>query len=82
MNDFYTRKDIDKSTIEFTISIPKDAFQKSYKALLKQELSNTKIDGFRKGKVPTDLVEPQVSTSIKTKVLEQLVPMYLTTALQ
>ncbi|MGI6484493.1 MAG: trigger factor [Candidatus Dojkabacteria bacterium] len=82
MNDFYTRKDVDKSTIEFTITIPKDAFQKSYKALLEQELSNTKIDGFRKGKVPTDLVEPQVSTSIKTKVLEQLVPMYLTTALQ
>lgn len=82
MEDFYTRKDIDKSTVEITITIPKDSFKKSYKALLSQELSNTKLDGFRKGKVPTNLVEPEVSTSVKVKTFEQLVPMYLTTALQ
>ncbi len=82
MDDFYKRTDIDKSTVELTITIPKDSFNKSYKAMLDQELSNTKIDGFRKGKVPSNLVETELGTSIKVKVFEQLLPMYLTTALQ
>jgi len=82
MDNFYTRKDVDKNTIEITITIPKASFQKSYKALLNQELSNTKLDGFRKGKVPTNLVGTEVKTSLKVKTFEQLVPMYLTTALQ
>lgn len=82
MKDFHTRKDISDSVVEFTITIPKDAFNKSYKAVLEQELSNTKLDGFRKGKVPTDMIEPEVKNTIKVQTFEKMVPMYLTTALQ
>lgn len=82
MEDFYKRVDLDKSTVEFTITIPKDSFAKSYKALLDQELSNTKIDGFRKGKVPSKLVESEIGTSVKVKTFEKMLPMFLTTALQ
>jgi len=82
MDDFYKRKDIDKNTVELTITIPKESFEKSYKAMLDQELSNTKIDGFRKGKVPSNLVESELGASLKVKVFEKLLPMYLTTALQ
>lgn len=82
MEDFYKRTNIDQNTIEFTITIPKDSFQKSYKAMLDQELSNTKIDGFRKGKVPSKLVESELGTSVKVKTFEKMLPMYLTTALQ
>ncbi len=82
MEDFYKRVDLDKSTVEFTITIPKDSFAKSYKAMLDQELSNTKIDGFRKGKVPSKLVESEIGASVKIKTFEKMLPMFLTTALQ
>ncbi|HOV29933.1 MAG TPA: trigger factor [Candidatus Dojkabacteria bacterium] len=81
-DNFYTRKDLDQSTVELTITIPKDAFDKSYKSLLEENAKKTQLNGFRKGKVPTDVVESQVSSAIKIETLEKLIPMYLATALQ
>lgn len=82
MTDFYTRKDIDNSTIEFTVTVPEQDFKKEYSALLKKNLEDTDIKGFRKGKVPTDFVEPHVGSSLKIQAFEKLVPMLITTALQ
>lgn len=82
MTDFYTRKDISKDTVEFTVTVPKDEFKKEYNVLLKKELSNTDIKGFRKGKVPSDFVEPHIGNSLKIQAFEKLVPMLITTALQ
>lgn len=82
MDNFYTRKDISDNTVEFTITIPKESFNKSYNAIVEQELSNTKLDGFRKGKVPTDLIEPEMKNTLKIQTFEKMLPMYLTTALQ
>ena len=82
MTDFYKREDISKDTIEFTITVPKDEYQKEYSMLLKKELENTDIKGFRKGKAPKDFVEPQVGSTLKIRAFENLVPMLLTTALQ
>lgn len=82
MTDFYTRKDISKDTVEFTVTVPKDEFKKEYSVLLKKELSNTDIKGFRKGKVPSDFVEPHIGNTLKIQAFEKLVPMLITTALQ
>ncbi|MHC1716897.1 MAG: trigger factor [Candidatus Dojkabacteria bacterium] len=82
MENFYERKDIDKSTIEIKITVPKDSFQKSYETLLNEELKKTNIKGFRKGKVPVDLIEPEMGNTIKIQAFEKLVPLYITTALQ
>lgn len=82
MDEFYKRKDIDKNTVEITVTIPKDSFKKSYDALLKDQLKKTDLKGFRKGKVPTDLIEPEISNTVKIEAFEKLVPLYLTTALQ
>jgi FKBP-type peptidyl-prolyl cis-trans isomerase (trigger factor) len=82
MTDFYTRKDIDNTTVEFTVTVPQDEFKKEYSALLKKNLEDTDIKGFRKGKVPTDFVEPQIGNSLKIQAFEKLVPMLITTALQ
>jgi trigger factor len=82
MEKFYERKDINKSTIEIKITIPKDSFKKSYEALLEEELKKADIKGFRKGKVPANLVEPEISETVKIKTFEKLVPLYVTTALQ
>lgn len=81
MSDTYKREDISKDTIQFKITIPKEEFDREYKAILKKELEDTNIKGFRKGKVPGDLVEPHVGHTLKIQALEKLIPEYLEKAL-
>lgn len=81
MSDTYKREDISKDTIQFKITIPKEDFDKEYKAILKKELEDTNIKGFRKGKVPGDLVEPHVGHTLKIQAIEKLIPQYLEKAL-
>ena len=82
MSDMYTRKDISDETIELTITIPKSAFKESYNAMLKDQTKDTDIKGFRKGKVPTDLVEPSMKPMLQFETFERLAPMYINTAVQ
>ena len=82
MSEFYQRKDISKDTIEFTITIPKDSFETSYKAMMKDRVKDVDIKGFRKGKVPTNLVEPQINQSVKLETLEKIAPLFISTAIQ
>ncbi len=82
MNDFYQRKDISKDTIEFEITIPKDSFKASYEAMMKDKVKGTDIKGFRKGKVPTQLVETQLKQTVKLETLEKVAPLYISTAIQ
>ncbi len=77
MSDMYKREDISKDTIQFKITIPKEEFDKEYQAILKKELEDTNIKGFRKGKVPGDLVEPHVGHTLKVQAIEKLIPQYL-----
>lgn len=81
MSETYKREDISKDTIQFKITIPKEEFDKEYKAILKKELEDTDIKGFRKGKVPGDLVEPHVGHTLKLQAIEKLIPQYLEKAL-
>lgn len=82
MSDFYQRKDISKDTIEFKITIPNDSFESSYNAIMKDKMKSTDIKGFRKGKVPTKLVEPQLKQSVRLETLEKIAPLYISTAIQ
>ncbi|MFA7627944.1 MAG: trigger factor [Candidatus Dojkabacteria bacterium] len=77
MSDTYKREDISKDTIQFKITIPKEEFDKKYQAILKKELEDTNVKGFRKGKVPGDLVEPHVGHTLKIQAIEKLIPQYL-----
>lgn len=78
----YKREDVSDSKIKLTITIPRDAFNQSYKALLKDQTKNTDIKGFRKGKVPTDLLEPGMKPMLQFETFEKLAPMYINTAIQ
>ncbi len=60
------------------LTIPYAEFKKSYEALLKGEASKTNIKGFRKGKVPAEMVEPQLKQMLSMEALERLIPIYLT----
>jgi FKBP-type peptidyl-prolyl cis-trans isomerase (trigger factor) len=82
MNDFYQRKNVSKDTIEFIITIPQDSFKRSYEALMKEKVKDTNIKGFRKGKVPTQLVETQLNQAVKLETLEKIAPLYISTAIQ
>jgi FKBP-type peptidyl-prolyl cis-trans isomerase (trigger factor) len=82
MSDMYKRKNISDGQIELTITMPRDSFEKSYKALLKDRAKEKDIKGFRKGKVPEDLVEPSVKPLLQFETFEQLAPMYINTAIQ
>ena len=77
MSDAYERENISKDTIQFKITIPKEEFEKEYKTILERELEDTSVKGFRKGKVPGDLVEPHIGDTLKIQAIEKLVPEYL-----
>jgi FKBP-type peptidyl-prolyl cis-trans isomerase (trigger factor) len=81
MSESYKRENLNKDTIQFKITIPKEDFKKEYNTLLEKELKDTDIKGFRKGKVPGDLVEPHVGHTLKIQAFEKLLPRYLEEAL-
>ncbi|HOT61211.1 MAG TPA: trigger factor [Candidatus Dojkabacteria bacterium] len=81
MNDFYTKKEINGHTFEFTITIPADNFKHSYDLLIKDYAKDTDVKGFRKGKVPADLISDQMKEVVKLETFERLAPLYINTAL-
>jgi FKBP-type peptidyl-prolyl cis-trans isomerase (trigger factor) len=82
MSDMYKRKDVSDEKIELTITMPRDAFDKSYKALLQDQAKDKDVKGFRKGKVPEDLIEPSMKPMLQFETFERLAPMYINTAIQ
>lgn len=81
MEDFYTKKEIDKNTIEFTITLPKENFEKSYEMVLKDFTKDTNVKGFRKGKLPADLLDNGTKQALKLDTFEKLAPLYVSTAI-
>lgn len=82
MEQTYTRKDISKDTIELTITIPHESFKSSYEIVLKDYTKDTNIKGFRKGKVPSELLEPNIKENIIIETIEKLAPLYINMAIQ
>ena len=64
--------------ITVDLKIPHDAFKTSYETLLKKEAENTNIKGFRKGKTPTEIIEPQLKQALSIQALDNLIPAYVT----
>lgn len=77
----YTKKDINDFTFELEIKIPAESFKHSYDLMLKDYAKDLDIKGFRKGKVPTNLISDQVREVVKFETFERLAPMYINTAI-
>ena len=77
----YTKKDINDFTFELEIKIPVESFKHSYDLMLKDYAKDLDIKGFRKGKVPTNLISDQVREVVKFETFERLAPMYINTAI-
>ncbi len=64
------------------LTIKRDVFDQSYEAALKQELKNAKRPGFRKGKVPREVLEKDIKDALSMDVLNRLIPFYVQRAIE
>jgi FKBP-type peptidyl-prolyl cis-trans isomerase (trigger factor) len=80
MSKSYTREDISKDSIELTVTVPSDAFIKSYNTLLEKEAKETNVKGFRKGSVPSDVIEGKLKESLMFETFERIAPVYVSQA--
>jgi trigger factor len=78
----HTKKDINYYTFELTITIPSDNFKKSYELLMQEYAKDTDIKGFRKGKVPSDLIGNDMKEAVRLEAFERLAPLYINTAIK
>jgi trigger factor len=69
-------KDIERlehSSLKLTITIGKDDLQSEYDNLLKDYLKNIQYPGFRKGKVPKNVLERKFGNTLKEETLGRIV---------
>ena len=63
-------KDLERS---LTVSIEKDLYQSKFNEKISNLKKNVKLDGFRKGKVPNDVIEQRYGGSVHAEVLNDLI---------
>ena len=63
-------KDLER---KLTVSVPVEDYQKKYGGKLSKIKSTAKLDGFRKGNVPDDVLKQRYGDSIHYEVLNELI---------
>ncbi len=58
-------KELENSQIALTITVDAASIEKAYQERLKKYVSNLQVDGFRKGKVPSSIVERKYGEGIR-----------------
>jgi len=66
-------KRLDKSNINLTITIPKEDVRSQYQDMLKDYSKNIQIPGFRKGKVPQDVLERKYADALRQEALGRII---------
>ena len=66
-------KRLDKSNINLTITIPKEDVRSQYQDMLKDYSKNIQIPGFRKGKVPQEVLERKYADALKQEALGRII---------
>ena len=68
-------KNLPKSQVEITITVPYEDYKKAEKQALESLSKEVKVDGFRSGHIPEDVVREQVDEkTIQAVTLEQIIP--------
>ncbi len=67
---------------KMTVSVPADEFKKAFESKIKQLSHKVKIDGFRPGKVPLNVVKQRYSLSVTHEVAQELIQSSLYEALK
>ena len=60
---------LEKSSIKLTLTVPKDELRGEYQELLRDYSKKIQIPGFRKGKVPHELLERKFGEGLKSEAL-------------
>ena len=63
-----TVEETDKHTVKLTIEVPADEFDKDLDRAYRRSRNQVKIPGFRKGKVPKQIIDAQIGRDV---VLEE-----------
>ena len=63
-------KDLER---KLTVSIPVDDYRSKFQTKLNNIKGKAKLDGFRKGKVPNDVLEQRYGQSIHSEVVNDLI---------
>ena len=63
-------KDLER---KLTVSVPVNDYEKKYSGKLSKIKSTAKLDGFRKGNVPNDVLKQRYGDSIHYEVLNELI---------
>ena len=73
----------DKHTVKLTIEVPPDEFAKDLDRAYRKIAQQVKIPGFRKGKVPKQIIDAQIGRdAVLGEFLEDSVPAYFRDALR
>jgi trigger factor len=66
-------KHLEKSNINLTITVPKEDVRSQYQDMLKDYSKNIQIPGFRKGKVPQEVLERKYADALKQEALGRII---------
>lgn len=78
-----TLKQLPKSTVELTVTIPWNEVKATYETIFSAVASDTELPGFRKGKAPMDMVKDKIDKKrIYEEVVKEIVPKAYAEALK
>ena len=63
---------LDNSSARLSVTVGADDVQASYDAMIKDYAKNIRIDGFRKGKVPANILERKFGPQLKSEAMAKL----------
>jgi len=72
-----TLRTINQCKRELELEIPKDEVEKEFQKILHQVTARARIQGFRPGKAPQDMVKRMFYSEIRKSLLESLIPKTL-----
>ena len=64
---------LEQSNVKLTLTVPRDEVRSQYRKLLADYAKNVQMPGFRKGKVPQEVLERKFGESLKGEALGQIV---------
>ncbi len=70
--EILSEKKLENAAIEVEIQVPIERVEQEYKAAYKKLAKKVKIDGFRKGMAPIQIIEKRYGESVKFEVAENL----------
>jgi trigger factor len=69
---------LENSNVRLNLTVPRDEVRSQYQDLLKDYVKKAQIPGFRKGKVPLEVLERKFGEALKNEALDQILESAVT----